>query len=131
MPIYEFSCPICDNREDRFVWPGFEWVPCSRCQGDMRKQFSFGQSQPIQENANWLPSVLEVVDKESNDPVDRAFLKDPTRTNYKNWMRHHNLRPLENERGGPPTAKNPKHDLKSITDYCYEQKRKRERIEIW
>jgi hypothetical protein len=130
MPIHDFSCFICGNTEERFVWPEFDWVPCSTCQGEMKKLFSFGQSQPIQENANWLPSVLEVVDKESRDPVDKVFLKDPTRTNYLRWMKHHGLRPLDNERGGPPTAKKQVHDLKSITDYCYEQKRKRERIEV-
>jgi len=105
-------------------------VPCSNCQGEMNKLFSFGQSQPLTEESPWIRTVLEVVDKESHDPVDKQFIKDPTRTNYHLWMRHHGLRPLENERGAPPTAKKPQIDLKSVTDYCYQQKRRRDAIEV-
>jgi len=82
------------------------------------------------EEAAWIRSVIEVVDKESSDPVDRDFIKDPTRTNYLRWMKRHNLRHFENERGAPPKARTPEIDRKPIVDYCVRKLRERQRIEI-
>ncbi len=130
MPLYEFHCSICGFSADYITSMGTELVCCPNCQGEASKQFSFGSSYAVREDGEWFPSVLEVIDKESRDPIDREFLKNPNRKNYRAWMQHHGLRHVENERGGPPTFKKPESDIKEITDYCFEQKRKRERIEV-
>lgn len=48
------------------------------------------------EDAPWIRSVLEVVDKDSTKPHVVAFRENPTRTNYNLWMKGEGLRPLEN-----------------------------------
>ncbi len=130
MPLYEFHCSICGFRADYVTSVGTELVCCPNCQGEARKQFAFGQSHPVMEEAGWYRSVLEVVDKESENAVDKEFLRHPNRTNYKKWMKYHGLRPMENEYGALPGKKEVKRDLKPITEYCIKKHIEGNRIEV-
>ncbi len=126
-PLYNFSCPICGLVDERIVDYDTQISPCEFCQGEAAKQFSFGQSFEVREDAPWLKSVIDVVDKESVDLIDRRFIDQPNRKNYQNWMRHHNLRPFENERDFP---KRQPENIEVITHELLQMKTARERIEI-
>ena len=130
MPLFDYSCPICGYKVELFTFNGVEFADCPNCCGEARKQFSFGQSAPFQEDAAWISSVREVVSKDGDCAVDREFLKNPTRKNYREWMKFHKLIPVENVRGGPPTRQVPKADREKIVKYCVEKKRERERVEV-
>ena len=47
------------------------------------------------ESPDWIKSITEVVDKDSNKPHCKAFLKNPTRDNYKAWMKGEGVRHME------------------------------------
>lgn len=132
MPIYEFACPICGFTTEMFTTMGVEFAGCPNCQGEARKQFSFGQSAPYQEESPWIRTVTEVVSKDGEHAVDREFLKNPTRKNYQAWMKYHKLIPVENEHGGPPTRKVPDRsgERKRIADFCFQRHQERQRIEV-
>jgi len=127
MPIYNFSCAICGMEEERIADFDTEIMPCEFCCGESYKQFSFGQSFEVREDAPWIRTVLDVVDKESCDPTDRRFISEPNRGNYHAWMRHHNLRPFENSRDFP---KKQDIDIESVAHDLLKMKSARERIEL-
>jgi len=62
----------------------------------MNRILSWGGMNVFREEAPWLNSVLDVVAKDSDKPHTKAFLAEPTRTNYKKWMKAEGIRPLEN-----------------------------------
>ena len=95
MPIYQMSCPECDHEFEVIAGYNEETLPCEKCGKDAHRIISFNKVNTINEDANWLKSCLEVVDRESINPVDVAFRKDPSRKNYKAWMKENNLRPME------------------------------------
>lgn len=96
MPIYDFECKRCGKRKEFFYkvadCPAF--VFCPKCSGEMVKIISVNGVNTANQDAEWLKSVREVVDKEGG-PHCQAFLKDPTRDNYKRWMKGEGIRPLE------------------------------------
>lgn len=93
MPLYDFECDYCGNTEEVFLRMDAEKVSyCSMCHELMRQIPSVGLVKG--EEAAWLNSVREVVDKEGG-PHCQEFLKDPTRSNYQRWMKGEGLRPLE------------------------------------
>ena len=56
------------------------------------------------ESPDWIKSIREVVEKGSDKPHCQEFLKNPTRDNYKKWMKGEGLRHLEaGEKPGRPT----------------------------
>ncbi len=127
MPLYIFSCPICGLEDERIVDYDTKIMPCEFCQGESYQQFSFGQSFEVRDDAPWIRSVLEVVDKESHDVVDRQFIDTPDRRNYQRWMKHHKLVPFENERDFP---KRQPENIEAMTHELLKMKAARERIEI-
>ena len=127
MPLYNFSCPVCGREEERIVDYDTKIMPCEFCCGESYQQFSFGQRFEVREDAPWIKTVIEVVDKESADPVDRRFIAEPNRGNYHAWMRHHKLRPFENERD---FGRKQDINIDSIAHDLVIAKKHRERIEI-
>lgn len=97
MPLYDFHCKQCDHEAELFftVAECPESVPCEECGGEKRKAISLGGSNVMREEAPWLRDVLTVVDKDSAAPHVRRFLQDPTRANYRNWMRGEGIRPVD------------------------------------
>jgi putative FmdB family regulatory protein len=96
MPIllFDYECPQCQTIEERMVSAHDEVVTCEKCGATMTKVFiSAGTRLP--DDAPWLKTVLEVVAKDSTKPATREFLKNPTRENYRKWMKAEGIRPLE------------------------------------
>ena len=95
MILKDFKCKTCDEITEFLVRtdpvPGQQVCPI--CNGYAEKIFSVSFTAPV--DSAWVSSVLEVVDKHSTDPHCTEFLKHPTRSNYKNWMKGEGLRPLE------------------------------------
>jgi hypothetical protein len=61
----------------------------------MFRIISVGRSAYNLIDAPWISTVREVVNKKSKSPADRELLKNPTRANYKNWMKANGLRHLD------------------------------------
>lgn len=117
MPIFDFQCDKCGAIFEQYVHDAtIPYVTCRECKdGHAAKQFSFRSA--YKEDANWLASVLEVVDKDSDKPHVRKFLENPTRTNWRNWMKGEGLRPLENNERSRPSELNIDPIVKEVTEY--------------
>lgn len=95
MPIYDYQCSKCGHTEERFESIGTTMVVCPRCKNLARRIVSTRSVNTANEDAPWIRSVIEVVDKDSKKPHVVEFLKNPTRTNYRRWMKGEGLRHLE------------------------------------
>ena len=93
MPIFDFECEKCSHIEEAITDSSVRITICPKCGCNAKKIFS--GSHRTNDDAKWIRSVLEVVDRESRDPAVREFVKRPTRTNYKNWMKATSLRHFE------------------------------------
>lgn len=94
MPVYDFECTKCANIEEHIAdYDRYTWF-CSKCGADMVRIISVSGPNCANEDAEWIRSVREVVDKEGG-PASQRFLKNPTRANYKKWMKAEGLRPFE------------------------------------
>jgi len=79
-------------------------VECPFCKGIARKIISIPGSNLASESPDWIKSIREVVEKGSDKLHCQEFLKNPTRDNYKKWMKGEGLRHLEvGEKPGRPT----------------------------
>jgi putative FmdB family regulatory protein len=96
MPLYDYECPVCGYRDERIESVGTTKVVCLRCKNLANRIISSRSVNVANEDAPWIRSVLEVVDKDSTKPHVVAFRENPTRTNYHLWMKGEGLRPLEN-----------------------------------
>jgi putative FmdB family regulatory protein len=97
MPMYDYSCPDCKQICELFTKADdMSEQCCPVCASPMNRILSWGGMNVFREEAPWLNSVLDVVAKDSDKPHTKAFLAEPTRTNYKKWMKAEGIRPLEN-----------------------------------
>ena len=95
MPLFDYECERCGrigeylmNADDTAL------VACPKCPGLMHRIISLGRGENVfRDEAPWIKSVLEVVAKDSNSQHTREFLANPTRANYREWMRAEGLRP--------------------------------------
>jgi hypothetical protein len=125
--IWDFSCK-CGNMEEHLVDRNSETFECQKCGGVMQKVFTPHGSY-LREEAPWLKSVLDVVDKEDTRPFTLEFRQDPTRTNYKKWMKGSGLRPLEPGEENYRKETDPRQHERMV-DYLMKKKQERERVEI-
>lgn len=106
MPIYDFQCIHCYHTTESVEPISREFIECPKCHHRADKIFSPMGAGTFNEDAAWIRSVLEVVDKESKAPHVVEFLKRPTRQNYRNWMKAERLRHREpGEKGCSLTEK--------------------------
>ena len=127
MPVYDQQCPNCDKIFERICSVNEDKVPCPDCGTQAHRIISARGCFTANEDAAWIRSVLEVVDKDDKGVATQRFLKNPTRTNYKKWMKDTGLRHLE---PGEKPTKPASFDLKRHTDKVMELRNKRTRIEI-
>lgn len=101
MPLYDFACRVC-GREFEAMAPMDQVEEVCACGGSSRRLIAVGRG--YRADADWLPSVTDVVDKTSSAPHVRAFLAEPSRANYRRFLRGEGIRPQEagEERGRRP-----------------------------
>jgi len=126
MPIFDLQCNQCDAVIGDIVILSREEYVCPYCGGDTRKLITLSKNSFEQDPA-WIKTVLEVVDKDSGKPHCDRFLKNPTRSNYRAWMKGEGLRPMENEHGAVPTEPRtlPEPDMKPLMKELMEKRRER------
>ena len=126
MPIYDYECRKCgkthevitgaDDTGDRY---------CPHCiEGMARRIISATGQYCGNEDATWLKCVREVVGKETAEGI--AFHNNPTRSNYKAWMKKKGLRPLENNEPLRPAEK----DMSHVDKELLRRHRERNRITV-
>ena len=128
MILRDFECDECGSIREKIVDSSLEYIRCVVCDGGLcKKIITAGRTYLGNDSVNWIPSVLEVVDKESNDPHTKEFIKDPTRTNYRAWMKSTGLRPFEpGEKPNKPEGINETH----VVDELMKMRRERHRLEV-
>lgn len=131
MILVDFECRKCRKIEEKLA-DSCQWVGVCKCGGTQDRIISFGKVYTANEDAPWLRTVLDVVDKDSRKPHVREFIKNPTRSNYKAWMKGEGLRPLDsNVNGAPPVrVKPPGPDAARIRKDLIEKHIARRRIEV-
>jgi putative FmdB family regulatory protein len=130
MPLYDFQCRDCKEIFERFAKQEDRSRLCNKCGGVSKRIVSIGRS-AYREDAPWLESVLDVVDKSDKDPATQAFLSQPNRNNYHAWMKAKGIRPMsENEFRHPFRERAEKEILHRRTNLLLKQKRIRETINL-
>ncbi|MEL7641363.1 MAG: zinc ribbon domain-containing protein [Solidesulfovibrio sp.] len=104
MPLYDFACRVCGRTFEAMAKMGEGQSVCA-CGGTAERLLSVGGG--YRADADWLPSVMAVVDKDSPKPHVRAFLAEPSRANYRRWLAGEKLRPLEGGESRRPPAPGP------------------------
>ncbi|MHC4310894.1 MAG: FmdB family zinc ribbon protein [Planctomycetota bacterium] len=132
MPIYDFECGSCGAIHERYARIEEEVMPCEECASDAYRIISVSGHYCANEDAPWLKSVLEVVDKDPNKAHCQDFLKSPTRSNWKRWMAGEGLKPAgDTHHGGPIQHQKPlPPDMGKVEKEVWKEHRKRNRIEI-
>ena len=129
MPIYDFECRKCGHIQEVFTSMSNcnRSVVCIQCGGRSKHIITMSGVHLGNEDAQgWVKSVLEVVDKDNKAPHVQNFIKDPTRKNYKAWMKGEGLRPLE---PGERTKPKPR-DYSKFGEKLFRRHQQRNRIEI-
>ena len=114
MILKDYQCRECGEITEHFIEGKSMplWFYCPVCGGHADKILTISQTHPV--DADWIGSVLEVVDKQSEAPHCKEFLRHPTRSNYNAWMDGEGLRPLETgERAMPKPDKTRMGEIKA------------------
>lgn len=126
MILVDFECPECGHIFEEIVHQDRLLMPCPRCKIAAKRIITTGRVYSGNQDADWIKSVREVVDKDSGKPHCQEFLKNPTRANYEKWMKGERLRPFEtNEPLKPPPV-----DTTKLQKEMLERQRQRNRIEV-
>ena len=130
MPVYTWECPKCTKEFDIIcsITDRNKPILCPMCGNPGHRIVSVGGGYTANEDAGWIKTVLEVVDKDSKMPHVTKFLKDPTRTNYKQWMKGEGLRCLEP--GEPARPVEDKGRMKRTVDFMARRRMERGKITI-
>lgn len=107
-------------------------VDCSVCGKTAKRIISMGRVNIANDAPGWLRSTLEVVDRSNPASHVQEFVKQPTRANYRAWMKGEGIRPLDHtEHGAPPTARKPDSvDLSRVYREVMDRYRGRQRLEV-
>lgn len=127
MPVYDQECLSCGHTFEVIAGYDDEILPCEECGAESRRVIAVNGPNCANDDTDWIRSITEVVEKGSGKPHNEIFLKNPTRANYKRWMKAEGVRHLEpgeeNRRPGPV-------DVKAIGDKLFNRHRKRKRLEV-
>lgn len=132
MPIYDFECGKCGAIHERYSKIEEEVVACEGCGADSHRIISSSGHYCANEDAPWLRTVLDVVDKDPSKPHCVEFRKNPTRSNWRRWMAGEGIKPAgDTHHGGPPTAQRPESpDMSRINKEVWEKHRKRNQLVV-
>ena len=126
MPIYDYLCDKCKRIHERIENPdNDDSKSCPYCgdSGSHRIISASGQYCGNQDAA-WLKSTTEVVGTETRE--GREFKANPTRDNYKAWLKVTGLRPLERNERVKPEPK----DLTRLNEAVMRAHQKRKSITL-
>ena len=122
MPVFDYKCKYCDYIVEQIQHYSVREVECPVCGNQAERIISVSKVNTSNDDASWIRSVVEVVDKDSKEPHVVEFRRNPTRANYKRWMKLEGLRPLENnERRGTKEGDN---YIKKITDIIMRERQR-------
>lgn len=128
MPLYDYQCELCGYTTEHFTHPDEQELECEMCGGVAKRLFSSGHANPRydSEHPGWLRDTLEVVDKEGGRHC-QEFLHNPSRENYRDWMRGEGIRPMER---GEEKMHRPDWDAhtKEMTEKVWDAHQKRHRL---
>ena len=129
-PVYDFCCRA-GHITEHYTPLRTKHIKC-QCGLRAKRIISASGHFVADENAPWIKSVLDVVDKDSKKAHVQEFIKNPNRENYHKWMRGEGLRPVDQtEHGGPPSYKKEGGpDLDKVTRQIMAERAKRNRIVI-
>ena len=101
MPLYDFTCRVCGRTFEVLAALDGDEEICA-CGGSARRLVSVGRG--YRADGDWLASVAAVAEKDSDKPHVRAFVAEPSRANYRRFLRGEGIRPQESgeERGRRP-----------------------------
>lgn len=132
MPIYDYECGSCEAITERYAKINDDIQSCEQCGSDAYRIISVSGHYTGNEDAAWLKSVVEVVDKDPSKTHCQDFIKNPTRSNWKKWMAGEGIRPAgDTHHGGPMTASRPPPpNMDRVNKEVWNKHRKRTKIEI-
>lgn len=109
--IADFECVKCHNITEEMCHRKKKKSTCPECGKQSKRIISVGnRSKEFNESPTWMKSVLEVVDRENPAKHVQEFVKNPTRRNYKAWMKGEGIRPVDYTiHGAPPIFDRPQH----------------------
>uniref|UniRef100_A0A6M3JW57 Putative regulatory protein FmdB zinc ribbon domain-containing protein n=1 Tax=viral metagenome TaxID=1070528 RepID=A0A6M3JW57_9ZZZZ len=120
IPIYDYSCESCGNIHETVKGIDVTRIKCPACGKTAKRIISLAGVNTINEDAGWIKGVLEVVDKQGQEPETKEFLRNPTRSNYKAWMKARGLRHYEpgeeNTRPEPVNQEDKRRRMKYVMD---------------
>jgi hypothetical protein len=126
-PIYQVKCPECGKEDEVITNVDNRETACRFCSGGRTARVPAVRGPGLaNEDTPWVRSVLEVVDKESKAPHVVEFLKNPTRSNMRAWMKKEGIRHWES--GEKPRKF--EFDESRHAEKVMEMKIRRERYEI-
>jgi len=126
MPVYDYECSFCGHIHERIEGIEKTLAVCPKCKGLAKRIISASGVFTANEDAPWIRSILDVVDKDSTAPHVVEFRKNPTRVNYKKWMKGEGLRHAEDGERMPTEKDN----IKEITDSIMKRRYERRAISL-
>jgi len=128
MPIFDFQCSKCEHTHEVIAGYDEKERSCPKCGGVAKRIISVNGAFTANDDAPWIRTVLEVVDKKSTAPHVLEFRKDPTRQNYQKWMKGEGLRHME---PGEETARKPEPpDMTRVDKEVWEKHRARNKLYV-
>ena len=131
MILYEYQCEKCGCVLDVYATMNCrpKDIDCHDCDGRAVQVIGASMVNMAAEDAAWLKTVTEVVDKDQSKPHCVEFVKNPTRSNYKNWMKKEGLRHLEpGEKTKPRQMSNA--DMQRLQSHVFNKFQNRNAITI-
>ena len=127
MPLYVHECNKCGKRRETIMsireHDGEEYDSCD-CGGIWKSIITASGTFTANEDADWIRSVRDVVDKDDMGRASQEFLKEPTRANLKRWMKDKGVRHLEPGEGASrPQPFDEERHLDKVMEYRREKRR--------
>lgn len=116
MRIYDYDCPACGILPDVFAETEEIFLSCPHCGAESKRIISVSGQYTGNQDAGWLRSVLDVVDRENPARHVQEFVRNPSRENYKRWMKGEKIAPVDYTiHGAPPVyERNPEPDMSQV-----------------
>ena len=112
--LYDYKCKMCGYVFEELS-DQTSIVYCKKCGGYTKRLISVPRVNTSNQDAEWIRSVREVVDKEGGK-ASQEFLNHPTRDNYYKWMKEEQIRPFEKGE----SIKSPPPDMDKIVNETVE-----------